>query len=90
MGGKGVATVCGEWGPMSNPVWRDKRTVPVLPDNNGGEARPWKPVKIPRDKPSDSKNTVNEKKLTFRLLESQNSHKGCVLIGAGRTHHPGP
>lgn len=36
-------------------------------DNNGGEAGPWKPVKIPRDKPWGSKNTVNEKWLTFRL-----------------------
>lgn len=85
-----MATVCGEWGPVSNPVWHDKRAVPVFPDNNGGEAWPWKPVKIPRDKPSGSKNTVNEKKLTFRLLESQNSHKCCVLISSGRTHHPSP
>lgn len=39
------------WGPMSNPVWHDKTAVPVFPDNNGGKAGPWKPVKIPRDKP---------------------------------------
>lgn len=77
-------------GSNVNPVWQDKRAIPVFPDNDGGEAWPWKPGKIPRDKPSGSKNTVNEKKLTFRLLESQNSHKCCVFIGSGRLCHHSP
>lgn len=75
---------------MSDLVWHDKRAVPVFPDNNGGEAWPWKLVKILRDKLLGSKNTVNEKKLTFRLLESQNSHKCCVLISSGRPRHHSP
>lgn len=58
----------GAQGPMSDPVWQDKIAVPVFPDNNGGEAGPWNPVKIPGDKPRGSKHTVNEKWLTFRLL----------------------
>ena len=59
-------------------------TIEVKPDP-GNQSR--FPV---RDKPSGSKNTVNEKKLTFRLLESQNSHKCCVLISSGRPHHQSP
>jgi hypothetical protein len=78
----------GQWGAMSNPVWHDKSTVPVFPDNNGGEAWPWHPVKIHRDKPSGSKNTVNEKKLTFRLLSHRiptNAVSSSALAGLATT-----
>lgn len=80
----------GAWGLMSNPVWHDKFAVPVFPDNNGGEAGPWKPVKIPRDKPWGSENAVNEKWLDLSPLESQNSHKCCVPTNSGRTHRHSP
>lgn len=76
--------------PLSNPAWRSTRAIPVFADNNGGVGWPWKPVKILRDKLLGSKNTVREKKLTFRLSESQNSHKCCVLVSSGRTHHHSP
>lgn len=73
---------------MSNPVWHDKFAVSVFPDNNGGEARPWKPVKISRDKPWGSKNSVNEKWLDLSPLESRNSHKCCVPTNSGTESPP--
>lgn len=59
----------GAWGLMSNPVWHDKFAVPVFRDNNGGEAGPWKPVKIfPEINPGAARTLSMKSGLTSCLL----------------------